>query len=134
MGMRVLLLPLALAGCPGPSQYLIADVTAARRPVVDALVTADCRHGEFDRRNPTARTDETGRARLLFHSSERADRCSVTIAKPGFRTVETDVYSLCTTPACPPLAIDLLPPYAPYDRFEPYGGRDYATPPPRGLP
>jgi hypothetical protein len=125
----VVLLPLALAGCPPPTHYLIADVTAARRPVVDALVAADCHGGsEIHSRGAATRTDETGRARLQLPGSERADRCAVTIGKPGFPTVETEVFSLCTTPACPPLAIDLLPPHAPYD----YDGRTFATPPPGG--
>src|SRR5687767_45811 len=120
----VVLLPLALAGCPPPAHYLIADVTAANAPVSDALVAADCRRGGFDGRDAAMRTDETGRARLQLRGAPRAERCTLTVAKPGYRTVETEVVSLCTTVACPALAIDLLPPHAPYTPRDPYVPRD----------
>jgi len=123
--MRRLLLfvPLALlGGCPPPPHYLITDVTTPRGPVSDALVAADC-----DRANPTPtfgpamRTDQGGRARLLLRRSDAAG-CSVTVAKPGYATVEVGAVSVCTTAACPPTIVELRP----------RSPREYA-PPPRGL-
>lgn len=137
----VLLLP-ALGGCPPPAHYLITDVHAARAPVADALVAADCgrEYGES-----ALRTDATGRARLTVRGTVAASKCSVTIAKEGFPTVEATGIQLCTTPACPALQIDLHAPYASELRREPFGYRapptylapppirDYATAPRRSL-
>src|ERR1043165_1810700 len=102
----LLLVPLALAGCPPPTQYLIADVTAGGAPVQDALVTADCAQNNYS--YPATRTDADGRARVQMYNREiDARRCSVTVAKPGYSTVEVDAVNICTTVACPPTQIDL---------------------------
>ena len=123
MRLRWLLL-LSLAGCPGPNQYLVADVTAHRVPVEGALVTAQCGESRSVRR-----TDDTGRARLMLPDDADASRCAVTIAAPPLPTFETYGASLCTAPnACPTLAVDML--------GDMLGGtlqrepqRDYARPP-----
>jgi hypothetical protein len=103
MRLRWLLL-LPLAGCPGPNQYLVADVTAHHVPVEGALVTAQC--GEY---RSVRRTDDTGRARLMLPGDADAARCDVTIAAPQLPTFEAYGASLCTAPnACPPLAVEML--------------------------
>jgi hypothetical protein len=93
---------LSLAGCPPPSQYLITDVVAARAPVDDALVAADC--GDYHQ--AARRTDDRGRARLALSGKVDPSRCLVTVAKPGYRTVETPVAATCTdATACPAMLI-----------------------------
>jgi hypothetical protein len=100
---RLLLLTL-LGGCPPPTSYLIADVTAHQLPVADALVAADC---GFPMPDAAKRTDPTGRARLEFRRKVDASKCAVTVAAPGFETVETIGASICTTPACPATHVEL---------------------------
>ena len=130
----LLLVPLALAGCPPPTQYLIADVTAAGAPVQDAMVTADCAQNNYS--YPATRTDADGRARVQMYNREiNASRCSLTVAKPGYSTVEVDAVNICTTSACPPMAIDLREPYGvmtppPMFPRDPYS-REFAHPPVR---
>ncbi|MBA2543478.1 MAG: hypothetical protein H0V17_27800 [Deltaproteobacteria bacterium] len=121
----VLLVP-ALGGCPPPTRYLITDVHAARAPVADALVAADCGR---DYGEPALRTDATGRARLRVRGEVAASKCTVIIAKDGFPTIEAAGIQLCTTPLCPALVIDLVAPYASEVRREPFLHREYATAP-----
>jgi hypothetical protein len=118
MQLRLLVLA-ALAGCPPPPRYLVADVYAANAPVEHAMVAATC--GGKSPRGVARRTDETGRARLELRGDMPASECSLTIAKPGFPTIETRHASTCTSVAnCPPLAIFLEPGFA---------RRSYASPP-----
>jgi hypothetical protein len=134
--MHRLLLLFALAGCPPPTQYLIADVTAGNAPVADAMVAADC-HREYDGPDAALRTDATGRARLPMRGRVAADRCSITVAKPGYPTVEADGVNLCTTASsCPAIVIELSA--APYSIVERpalpppvFPQREYARPPVR---
>ena len=123
----------ALAGCPPPTQFLIADVTAANAPVADAMVAADC-HRSDAAPDAALRTDATGRARLPMRGPVSADRCSITVAKPGYPTVEADGVNLCTTSACPAIAIDLVSPQIVERSPLPppsFPARDYARPPVR---
>lgn len=120
----------ALAGCPPPTQYLIADVTAARAPIADAMVAADC-HREYDAPDAALRTDATGRARLPIRGRVNAERCSITVAKPGYPTVRADGVNLCTTSACPPIVVELSPAIVERSPLPPpvFPSRDYARPP-----
>jgi len=99
----------ALAGCPAPSRYVVADVTAARAPVAGALVAADCGSQNPERRDPAQRTDEDGRARLRMATGSN---CSLLVAKPGYPTVTTGPVSVCPAGTCAPTQIDLLAPSA----------------------
>ena len=102
MGMQRLALFFALAGCPAPSRYVIADVTAHRVPVAGALVATECGATY----NPAQRTDEDGRARVrMFENTS----CSLLVAKPGYPTVVTGPVSVCPGATCPPTRIDLAP-------------------------
>ena len=93
---------LSLAGCPPPQQYVVADVIAARVPVDDALVAADC--GDYHQ--SARRTDDRGRARLSLSGKVDPARCLVTVAKPGYRTVDARIAATCTdATACPPMLI-----------------------------
>ena len=95
---------LSLAGCPPPPQYYVADVisSAARAPVEDALVAADC--GRYEQ--AARRTDDRGRARLTLGGKVDPAHCTVTVAKPGYHSVETAVAATCTdVTACPPTLI-----------------------------
>jgi hypothetical protein len=128
------LVPLVLlGGCPPPPHYLITDVTTPRGPVSDALVAADCDHASptpvF---GPAMRTDQGGRARLLIPRSE-ATGCAVTVAKPGYATVEVGAVSVCTTAACPPTTVELHANDVEAPVFRPRSPREYAPPPPLGL-
>ena len=83
--------------------YFTADVMSAHAPVEDALVAVDCGHAA----NAAYRTDTEGRARVEVRG-DAAPRCSLTVAKPGYRTVVSPTPALCTSkPACPPIAIPL---------------------------
>lgn len=110
--MQRLVLVFLLAGCPAPSRYVVADVTAARVPLAGALVAADCTGARF-----AQRTDEDGRARVRIVGNR--DACSLLVAKPGYRTVETGAVDICPPGACAPTRIDLggpprpIAPYAP---------------------
>ncbi len=132
--MHRLLLLFALAGCPPPTQYLIADVTAGHAPVADAMVAADC-HREYDGPDAALRTDTSGRVRLPMRGRVSAERCSLTVAKPGYPTVEADGVNLCTTSACPAIVIELAAPNAIVERpvLPPpvFPSREYARPPMR---
>jgi len=91
---------LSLAGCPPPPQYYVADVisSAARAPVEDAVVAADC--GHYDQ--AARRTDDRGRARLVFRGKVDPARCTITVAKPGYHSADTAVAATCTdVTACP---------------------------------
>ena len=125
---------LALTWCPPPARYIVADVTAARAPVEGAMVAAEC--GEHHK--AALRTDDEGRARMrVYHST---DQCSLTVAKPGFPTVETGLVNVCPTPgACTPthveLAALLAPPARPMSPLRPRAtstststSSEYATP------
>jgi len=97
-----LLALLALAGCPPPNQFLITDVVSPQAPVDDALVAADCGNYQAAAR----RTDDRGRARLVLAGKIDPTRCIVTVAKPGYRTVDARVWATCTdATACPPMLI-----------------------------
>jgi hypothetical protein len=100
--MQRLWLVLALAGCPAPSRYIIADVTASRVPVPGALVAADCGNPH----EPALRTDEDGRARMMVNDRQN---CSLLVAKPGYPTVTTGPVNVCPSGACTPTRIDLAP-------------------------
>jgi len=106
---RLLYLALfSLAGCPPPPRYVVADVYAANLPVQDAMVAAECGR----QRDAALRTDDTGRVRLPINGRVAADRCVLTIAKPGYRTVETGGVHLCTkATACPPIFVQLFEAY-----------------------
>jgi len=96
---------IALAGCPAPQHYLIADVVSRDLPVDDALVAIDC--GLAD--TAAVRTDERGRARVGVSAPDPLG-CAVIVAKPGFATLRAAVASLCTAPfACPAMLFDLVP-------------------------
>jgi len=141
------LIPLALAGCPPPSHYLITDVTTPRGPLPDAVVAADCTRGDRPV-GGSLRTDAEGRARLRIYPQVDASSCSVTVAKPGYVTVEIGGVNLCTTSACPPSSVELREAGAPLSRpdelapprsyvpqartYVPEPPRTYA-PPPLGL-
>lgn len=100
-------LSLLLAGCPPPPRYVIADVLTAGAPVHDALVAAEC--GGPDTQ-PARRTGDNGRARLALAGDADPARCTLTVASPGFRTVEVPAAHACTPPlACPPIAVWLQP-------------------------
>src|SRR5262245_41742404 len=99
---RLLYLTL-LCSCTPPPRYAVVrvfDPTTA--PVGEAMVATDC--GQFH--GYGMRTDETGFARVQVDSSVAAQRCVVTVAKPGYHTVETDGVQLCTTATCPPLIVE----------------------------
>jgi hypothetical protein len=101
------LLFLALAGCPPPMKYVVADVTSPQAPVEGALVAADCGNERTD----AMRADEYGRVRMALPGRVDASHCTLTVAKPGFATLETPPGSInmCTAPnACPPTPVRLL--------------------------
>lgn len=120
--MRSVLLLVGLAGCPPPTQYLITDVTADRAPVADAMVATDC---GTPYRDAALRTDREGRARLAIRTKVFASKCSVTVAKEGFPTVEAINVSICSTPACPATHVELGDAYM----RAPEMPREYAHPP-----
>lgn len=103
---RLLVLAL-LTGCPPAPRYASFEVRAETRagsPVADAVVAAACATLE----SAAARTDETGIARLSFGGSDDLNPCTVTVAKPGYRTVETAGVAACSSPTgCPVRIIDL---------------------------
>jgi hypothetical protein len=111
----------SLAGCPPPPRYVVADVFAANAPVQDAMVAADCGR----ERDAALRTDDTGRVRLPIRGRAAADRCVLTIAKPGYHTVETGGVQLCSkATACPTVFVRLFEAYG----FAPAAPRTYASP------
>jgi hypothetical protein len=131
----------ALAGCPAEAPFVVTDVHVAGRPVADALVGIYCA-GEprRDTLGATAgsavRTDDTGRARLRVPLGVLAGDCTVTVAKPGFPTVESRGANACSSPVeCPALAIDLAADDVPGFDTEapaiepPRPTRDFARPP-----
>jgi hypothetical protein len=98
--MRFLLLSL-LAACPPPPRYVAAQVVSARAPVEDALVAAEC--GPW---HSAARlTDDQGFTRLRLHGDVDISRCIVTVAKPGYRTVEASANACTTATGCPPFIV-----------------------------
>lgn len=124
---------LGLTGCPPPPRYVVADVYARGAPLPDALVSAYCAEPHVDSlgraRGPALRTDELGRAYLTIRGKQAAHRCSLTVAKPGFSTVEVDGLNICSTPAqCPPVAIDLDALHAPPGMIELEPPRGYSQP------
>ena len=119
---------LALAGCPPPPRYAVVEVYDPE-PVQDALVAADC--GTYS--GIAMRTDGTGRARIPIHGDITPEHCVVTVAKPGYPTVQADPVQLCTAPnACPATIVQLFSMYGvPVDMpvdATPFG-RTYAQPP-----
>lgn len=108
-----------LAGCPPPPSFLIVEVQSAHQPVRDALAGAYCAGAPRDDKPGTTlgwamRTDEVGRARLLFGIAHPQNWCSVIVAKPGFRTAETSRLTTCTSAAsCSPVRVELVPVGAP---------------------
>ncbi len=93
---------LLLTACPPPPRYVAAEVVSARAPVEDALVAAEC--GPWQ--SAARRTDEDGYARLKLPGRVDAVRCTVTVAKPGYRTVQTAGPNMCTTATgCPPFVV-----------------------------
>jgi hypothetical protein len=93
---------LLLAACPPPPRFVNTEVLSARGPVEDALIAADCGHYQKSAR----RSDEDGRTRLKLSGDADASRCMVTVAAPGYRTIETAVANACTAPiACPLLQV-----------------------------
>jgi hypothetical protein len=118
---------LALAGCPAEAPFVVTDVHVAGRAVADALVgiycTGDPRRDTLGVTAGSAvKTDDAGRARLRVPSGVPARDCIVTVAKPGFPTVESRGASACSSPVeCPALAIDLAADDAP--------AHDFAQPP-----
>lgn len=126
------LLPLALAACPAPPRYAVVEVLGPA-PVEDALVATDCGR---DRGN-AMRTDEAGHVRVPVYGNMTADRCVVTVAKPGYPTVEASGLQLCSSPtACPPTIVQLfraygypVAPQPPIYTPPPPPPRTYAQPP-----
>jgi hypothetical protein len=106
------LLPLAaLAGCPPPPRYAVVEVLGPE-PIEDALVATDCGHDAHHNWGNAVRTDDSGRVRVPVYGDMPADRCVVTVAKPGYPTVEADGVQLCSTPtACPPTIVQLFRAY-----------------------
>jgi hypothetical protein len=134
--MRRILCFLLLTGCPPPPRYAVIQVHDPA-PVGDALVAADC--GQF--RRAAMRTDDSGFARLPLGDEVPAEHCVVTVAKPGYHTAEVSGVQLCTSPACPPLMVELvsavsfaLPRPAPAPVLVAPAPRTYAAPPPEVLP
>jgi hypothetical protein len=121
--MRRLVCLVLLAGCPAPSRYVVADVTVARVPLQGALVAADCGTPY----NPAQRTGDDGRARMRVWNDD-SHTCSLTVAKPGYPTIETGPVNVCPSGACAPTRIDLA---AAPEAAEPAPTpvtRDYARP------
>jgi len=93
--------------------FVVTDVHVAGRPVADALVGVYC--AGAPRRDvlgvtggSASRTDDSGRARLRVPYGALARDCTVTVAKPGFSTVEARGANACSSPVeCPALGIDL---------------------------
>ena len=101
----LLLLPGALGGCPPPPRYLITDVMSPRGAVADALVAVDCA-APRDGVGAAVRTDERGRAWVRVRDPRaEAARCTITVAKPGYATLEASAVNVCTTAACPPTLV-----------------------------
>lgn len=121
---------LALAGCPPPPRYANVEVRDPA-PVPDAVVAIDC--GLTD--SSALRTDDQGRVRIPVFGKAPADRCTLTVAKPDYPTVEVDAVQLCSTPtACPPTIVQLFRAYGfPYRTVplddDPPPVRTYAQPP-----
>lgn len=106
------LVVLALAGCPPPPRYAVVDVYDPR-PVQDAMVAAEC--GKYT--GAAMRTDDAGRARLPITGVFPADRCVLTVAKPGYPTLEIGAVQLCSSPsACPSTIVELFGLRDPYER------------------
>jgi hypothetical protein len=111
---------LVLAGCPPPPRYAVVEVYDPE-PVQDALVATDC--GKYN--NNAMRTDDSGRARIRISGDIAPDRCVVTVAKPGYPTVQASSVQLCSVAtACPATIVQL---FSPYDA--PVYERSYAEPP-----
>ncbi len=90
-----------LAGCPPPHRYARIEVRGPQ-PVAQALVAAEC-----GPERAAQRTDDSGVARLRLWNTARADRCTVTVARPGYETVEASGVTLCTSPTgCPALVVE----------------------------
>jgi hypothetical protein len=116
---RFTLYVMLLAGCPAPNRYVITDVVSYQAPVEDAMVAARCGtpYGS------ALRTDHNGRARLAVRGEAEASQCVLTVAKPGYSTVEVEGVNICSTPTgCPAMRIEL-----PVSRA---GGAPTAAPPP----
>lgn len=103
---RILVLAL-LTGCPPPPRYASFEVrteTPSGTPIAEAVVAAACAKYQ----SSASRTDETGFARLQFGGSNDLNPCTLTVAKPGYRTIETAGVAACSSPTgCPVRIIDL---------------------------
>ena len=118
---------LGLAGCPPPPRYAVIDVIDPA-PVEDALVSADC--GRF--RGAAMRTDDRGRATVQLRGEEAIDQCVLTVAKPGYPTVEVEGVQVCTyATACPPTIVQMLAAVGVELPQPPPEYRSYAQPPRR---
>ena len=94
----------ALAGCPPPPRYAVVQV-GAPEPLAEAMVAARCGTA-----TTATRTNDLGRARVSIRTPAPAARCSLTVAKPGYSTIETGGVELCDSPtSCPPIGILLVP-------------------------
>ena len=90
-----------LAGCPPPARYARIEVRGPA-PVPQALVAAEC-----GTERAAQRTDSSGSARLRMSYAAEARQCTMTVAHPGYATVEARGVTLCTSPmACPALVIE----------------------------
>jgi hypothetical protein len=97
---------LPLAGCPAGPRYLVAEVASPSAAVADALVAADC----GDHTRSAGRTDDRGRAPVPLYGKFAAESCVVTVAKPGYRTIERRGAEVCSTAAgCPVARYRIVP-------------------------
>lgn len=126
--MHRLLYVLLLAGCPPPPRYAVVTIHDPS-PVANALVAAEC--GAY---SAATQTDDAGYARLALPYDAPDDRCTLTVAKPGYRTGRTNIVQLCTNAtACPPIVIDFIAAYSfamPRTFRARPSERTYAQPPP----
>jgi hypothetical protein len=100
---RLLLLAALLTGCPPPPRYAAFEVRSGA-PLADAVVVAMCASHQA----AAQRTDATGFARLPFGGRDFINPCIVTVAKPGYRTIETRGVAACSSPTgCPVRIIDI---------------------------
>lgn len=101
----VLLAGLAgLAGCPPPGRYARIEVRGPQ-PLPRALVAAEC-----GLERAAQRTDDRGHAQLRMSHAVNASQCTMTVAYPGYSTVQARGVTLCTSPtACPALVIETYP-------------------------
>ena len=126
--MHRLLYVLVLAGCPPPPRYAVVRVHDPA-PVANALVAAEC-----SIYSAATQTDDTGYARIALPYDVPDDRCTLTVAKPGYKTGRTHVLQLCTNPtACSPIVVNFVETFSfalPKTFRARPSERTYAQPPP----